>query len=121
SSVCTHVSAHTSRRERREKRKRKRSLWNYFSFSLFGSGADPLHPWDRGRLTLGVACLPSIGTRFWDLGSPSCVVAGIDSHEMAAITRQNLFVVGETRADQSGADHENENVDERGPFCSAEA
>jgi hypothetical protein len=40
-------------------------------------------------------------------GVPSCVVG------------QNLFVVGETRADQSGADHEN--VDERGPFCSAEA
>jgi hypothetical protein len=49
------------------------------------------------------------------------VVAGFDGHEMAAITRLNLFVVGETRADQSGADYENENVDKRGPFCSAEA
>jgi hypothetical protein len=72
-------------------------------------------------MTVGVSCLPSNWDPFLGSGVPSCVVAGFDSHEMAAITRQNLFVVGETRADQSGADHENENVDGRGPFCSAEA
>ena len=50
-----------ARREGKERR-RQRSLWNYFSFSLFGSGAYPLTPWDRGRATLGVA-LPAFD---WD-------------------------------------------------------